>query len=778
MGLGITSWNLNSDDGSTFTGGTIDNLTVTGSSVFNTLYATQLSGGTIYSGDTNLWDIITGYMTPSTTGYTYDSIGVAVSDETTAITSGTTKLSFRMPYAFQLTGITAYLRTSGSTATIVDVNSGSTSLLSSAITISANGFLTNATNIVSSLSSITEDAIINVDIDSAGTSAAGLKLWLEGYRLQVALGAPQNTNPTTFVQNGLNTYTGGTAQYPTVNVSALTIANLIVSGNTMLNVLDSDTIYSGGTDLQNIINSSITGVTSGITGSINVNGLNTYTGGTIANQTINISAATLSSLNVSGTSILTTLSAGTLSAGTIYSGSTPLSTIIQTIASEYATGSTSGGTGSDNTPIGTIMSWHKDLANTPALPSGWLECNGQLVTDTESPYYNTYLPNLNGPVSAVTWSHPLNGGFATSSTTWTEGYFLRGTTGTTGTIQVDKINTNVLNVTTANGGSGGGKGHFSMTTGGLNVNRQNDLFYDNNDLGSADSKETRPRNFSVKWIIKIKNTSNTIDTGGTSYFSAITVSQLSATTYFSGATSFETILGRYALSSHTHSISGITNLQGSLDSKANLSGATFTGNVSVPSLSATTLISGSTDVSLLFATPANITDLSNRLATKANLSGATFTSGITAPSLSATTLSGGTIFSGSTDVSSLFRHTGSTLPFEIGFALSDEITAITSASTATLTAKIPFSGIISSVYFSLGTSGSTLSTFDVKNNGVTIFSTKPTIDANEFGTDTAATSAVITATTLNRYDVLTFFIDGAGTGAKGCKAWILGNKTS
>jgi hypothetical protein len=47
------------------------------------------------------------------------------------------------------------------------------------------------------------------------------------------------------------------------------------------------------------------------------------------------------------------------------------------------------------------------------------------------------------------------------------------------------------------------------------------------------------------------------------------------------------------------------------------------------------------------------------LATKANLSGATFTGGVIAPSLSATTLSGGTIYSGGTDLSSIFALAGS-----------------------------------------------------------------------------------------------------------------------
>jgi hypothetical protein len=47
-------------------------------------------------------------------------------------------------------------------------------------------------------------------------------------------------------------------------------------------------------------------------------------------------------------------------------------------------------------PIGSIIAWHKNFPNTPPLPDGWMECNGQVVTDPESPYYGQTLPNLNG----------------------------------------------------------------------------------------------------------------------------------------------------------------------------------------------------------------------------------------------------------------------------------------------------------------------------------------------------------------------------------------------
>jgi hypothetical protein len=45
-------------------------------------------------------------------------------------------------------------------------------------------------------------------------------------------------------------------------------------------------------------------------------------------------------------------------------------------------------------PIGAIVAWLKGDANTPALPSGWVECRGQTINDSESPYNGHAIPNL------------------------------------------------------------------------------------------------------------------------------------------------------------------------------------------------------------------------------------------------------------------------------------------------------------------------------------------------------------------------------------------------
>jgi microcystin-dependent protein len=47
-------------------------------------------------------------------------------------------------------------------------------------------------------------------------------------------------------------------------------------------------------------------------------------------------------------------------------------------------------------PIGSVVAWLKSYANTPALPSGWVECNGQTLSDVDSVFTGQAIPNLNG----------------------------------------------------------------------------------------------------------------------------------------------------------------------------------------------------------------------------------------------------------------------------------------------------------------------------------------------------------------------------------------------
>lgn len=111
--------------------------------------------------------------------------GIALSDETTAITTGTNKATFSLPYAFTVTGVYATLNTvSSSGIPTVDINEGGTTILSTKLTIDASEktSATAATAAVISDSTIAANAEIGFDIDVAGTGAKGLKVFLQGYR--------------------------------------------------------------------------------------------------------------------------------------------------------------------------------------------------------------------------------------------------------------------------------------------------------------------------------------------------------------------------------------------------------------------------------------------------------------------------------------------------------------------------------------------------------------------------------------------------------------------
>lgn len=125
------------------------------------------------------WVVIGPYIPPSAV------IGVALSDETTAITTGNAKCTIRAPFAMTLTGCRANLNTASTSGIpTVDINVNGSSVLSTKLTIDANELtsVTAAVPPVISSSAIADDDIITFDIDVAGTGAKGLKVWLYGTR--------------------------------------------------------------------------------------------------------------------------------------------------------------------------------------------------------------------------------------------------------------------------------------------------------------------------------------------------------------------------------------------------------------------------------------------------------------------------------------------------------------------------------------------------------------------------------------------------------------------
>ena len=118
------------------------------------------------------------------------ALEVACSDESTAITTGTAKITFRMPFAMTLnageSGVRASLTGAGSTSgtTTVDINEGGSTILSTKCTVD-DGDLTSvgaSSAVVVSDVNLADNASITVDIDAVtgGANETGLKIQLIG----------------------------------------------------------------------------------------------------------------------------------------------------------------------------------------------------------------------------------------------------------------------------------------------------------------------------------------------------------------------------------------------------------------------------------------------------------------------------------------------------------------------------------------------------------------------------------------------------------------------
>ena len=86
--------------------------------------------------------------------------------------------------------------------------------------------------------------------------------------------------------------------------------------------------------------------------------------------------------------------------------------------------------GGTSPAIGSIVNWTKSLSGVPStLPNGWVECNGQVLSDSDSPLDGVTLPDLNvtqrflrgnstsgGTGGSNTHSHSLSNSYDATST--------------------------------------------------------------------------------------------------------------------------------------------------------------------------------------------------------------------------------------------------------------------------------------------------------------------------------------------------------------------------
>jgi hypothetical protein len=117
-------------------------------------------------------------------GYPEGCFVLAASDETTDITTGTAKVTFRAPFAFTIKRIPKATLSTASTSGLPEVNikvAGAT-IFGTKLTIDANEksstTAATAATLATSTISVSDDDEITIDIDTAGTGAKGLKVYL------------------------------------------------------------------------------------------------------------------------------------------------------------------------------------------------------------------------------------------------------------------------------------------------------------------------------------------------------------------------------------------------------------------------------------------------------------------------------------------------------------------------------------------------------------------------------------------------------------------------
>ena len=115
------------------------------------------------------------------------SFVVACSDETTAIDSTGTKVTFYMPFGFIVASVRASLTTTSSSGTpTIDISEDGTSIMTTTkITIDSGDLISteSTTQPVLTDTALADEAKITIDVDVTGTNATGLKVYIIGYRV-------------------------------------------------------------------------------------------------------------------------------------------------------------------------------------------------------------------------------------------------------------------------------------------------------------------------------------------------------------------------------------------------------------------------------------------------------------------------------------------------------------------------------------------------------------------------------------------------------------------
>ena len=142
-------------------------------------------------------------------------------------------------------------------------------------------------------------------------------------------------------------------------------------------------------------------------------------------------------------------------------------------------------------PIGAIFPWLKSFANTPALISGWVECNGQTLNDGDSVYNGQVIPNLNGNNQFMRGNSTSGGTGGSATMAHEHNLFSGGTVATTSGSASNKISTHSTAAQTAGDDNWGAGATYNLQR----MQKQTE---------TQSNTENRPPFYNVVWIMRIK----------------------------------------------------------------------------------------------------------------------------------------------------------------------------------------------------------------------------------------------------------------------------------
>jgi hypothetical protein len=659
-----------------------------------------LSGNTIFSGATNLNDIF-----ERITDFTSYS-----ANTNNTITGNTSNISNNTSNILTLSA--TVISNTSNIFNKYDKSGG---------TITGNVIVTGTTNIQNSFTATTISSG-STDLNNIFERQSDFILY-SGNTNNTITG---NTTNITSLQNSKYDKSGGTIS-----------GNVVVTGNTNVQGnLSGNSIFSGSTDLNSIFE--------------RISDFNIYSGNT--NSILN-NKADKSGTTFTGNVIAPSLSGTTIYGNTILSGSTDLNTIFerQSDFNTY-TGNTntiiiskfdkSGGTISGNIIITGTTNVQALTATT--ISSGSTDLNNifERISD-----FNIYTGSTNATINN---KYDKSGGTISGNIIVTGTTNLQGLTGTT-----------IYGTTILSGGTDLNsiferQSDFNIYTGNTNNTLTN---ISGNVTSLSASVTTNISNISNLQNNKYDKSGGTISgnvivTGNTNIQGSLT-----ATTIFSGNTDLNSIFERISdFNIYTGSTNTIVN------NKFDKSGGTISGNVIVTgntnlqSLSATTIYSGSTDLNTIFERQSDFNtytgNTNTTLNNKFDITGGTITGNTNIQG----NLSGGTIFSGSTNLNSVFERISDFISYSANTL--NTITGNTASITSLQTGKADKSGTtFTGNVVAPSLSGTSITGTTIYGNSILSGST----DLNniferqsDFIIYSAATISLITGNTVtinNKYDI-------------------------